>query len=762
MLTIPDTWKRDATDELQNLNSRGTPVYFMRITFATGRVIRLSTKTNWFKEEGGEEKWYESYYVLGISNIEQKIVLARDNVGGYSEQGNVGINISNGARDGDTFLEKYNVEWDDFVNATVEIWLTFNDIIDPLEQWYPSEKLGVDNAVKPFYGKIRNVPHTFTDATLIVEDWFEQDDIMIPYTLGEMEQRGLTASPWGVHKKHIDKVAPVNFGERYFPTEACFAYNATTRRFYIMIANPVEGTISSINVFFWDNASKAFQEIDNGNYALGNKIHDWYSFDVRNLEDLPEELKQHYVLQADSITEQTPPATTSNEGAINDSTVQSENEITAGTDDYVYAWVGHGALTYNVWSLLWRLTFKKKGLPEDEPFNVYVFTDLTQNMNTTSGLFSIRFDPALSGWSAPVISALSGFSTVLRKNYLTDVKLWANCPQEFFPAAAHSRNNTRVALALAQDADASDVPSNGFTMDIDVRRDSDPPTTVTMCCHECALFIVKLLPQITYAVNADFGNARIQDAINLIVDYFLGIDSATYCEYSYFNENYGFSGQISKRQSVGRFFRNVAEQLGLIYVETPDRKMRFMDLWGGTPLITKSRTIIDSDVNVDDDGAEIIGFEKSGREVYSRFEILFDKNLVTNEYRKRRYVTPNDNNLTQLTALVPEMEGHCYDAESKYGTDKTLTIKCDWAGSNNLEIKAVESILYKATRFFTFKPDIVTMQTSLRRVDLEIGDEVDFDMTRFSSENMHLIFGKKINTKENTIDFSLLQCIWKK
>ena len=99
------------------------------------------------------------------------------------------------------------------------------------------------------------------------------------------------------------------------------------------------------------------------------------------------------------------------------------------------------------------------------------------------------------------------------------------------------------------------------------------------------------------------------------------------------------------------------------------------------------------------------------------------------------------------------LTAYCISAQSKYGTNKELVVKCDLVKD---DITA-EEILRKCVILFYERPTIVSYTTSMRLVDLQIGDHIKHASTFYTHPLMHMIIGKRISGDGKTIEFDTLE-----
>lgn len=762
MLTIPTAWKRGSADRDVWYNNRGTPMYFIRITPEDRAQIRLATKTTMFQEEGGTERLYESDYLQGVPSISQKVNMGDDTVGAVGEMGTTTLTINNGKVGSYNFLEHHSLELDDLVNAIVDMWICFWEVENVQPGYHPStDRFGITTSLKMYTGRIANYSYHGAEIVLTIEDWAVIHDREMPLTLTDLKNKYGAAMT--ILDKMTNAVVPLCFGKGWFVIQPACNADGSTIQYELILGWPITSAITNEHMGYWDAQSNQYVIFGSPYYTISYNAARYYSAaTMKLLYDLHPDFKQWKIISPKSITELMPRAN-SVEKAWIDGSVNTENFIDNITSNKMFAYVLVGDLTpYYTWVPCWTLNFDKEEFPEDEPFNLYMITDVTFHGTTATGNFSLRFAPSIGTWLLPQLSDTA--STILTG---AEIKIasryWANCFQEAFQDAKYNRTHNPLVLLMEQDEVGDTIPDNGFSIDIEGRNDAGVATGFSMAGHEAAIFLVHLMPQTKMAIHGTYPTGTIQDAINLVIDYFADLDSSIYVSYINFLQNYVFGGEVQELTTIYDFFCEIAKQCGLMFVETAEGKWKFIDLYGGSrTLYPLDYTVTDDDILMDDTGVEIISFSKLQREVYNAFDLQWDKNHANGEFDKTTYLSASDHNLTVLTAAeIDQMKQWCNEAATKYGAKKKLRLTCEFIGHDTAICQQTsEEYLFRAVEWFTHKPTIVNFTTSLRMIDLEVGDSIAFGLDLYTSTHDFIVISKKIDNTGRTIEFECIETRW--
>ena len=112
-------------------------------------------------------------------------------------------------------------------------------------------------------------------------------------------------------------------------------------------------------------------------------------------------------------------------------------------------------------------------------------------------------------------------------------------------------------------------------------------------------------------------------------------------------------------------------------------------------------------------------------------------------------MTPDNNNLTTIDSTpLTEL---ARKARDDYNSDKKLTIQAKFIKNSSV----ADELMEKAIRLYTQKPDLIKFTSTLRLLDLEIGDQVTFNCSDFESTSNFIIARKRINKTNYRIEWNL-------
>lgn len=741
MKTIPSAWKPTG-DRDDWYNNNGTPILFIRVLKVNGEYFRMSTFYSSFKEEGGVPRLYDDKFLKMVTPIDQKLNTTGKKVGATSQMSQLSITINNGEIENEQFTDLCSLN--SLVNAKVEIWLCFKEC----------SEYSIDNSMKFPCGLISGFHFKGDVITLKVNEYSHLKQKEIPYTVKEFHDKYPQTPAWTIPETHKNKIIPITIGEGIFKlTAVSNPITVTTTKF--AIGHPIpDGISTNGKMLYWVDEVKNYKGIKDDAITLARDLpSDIHTAQIDSMWLMPEEARGLIRIQPYDITEIFG-SCFGDKDAIKDGAIGTIAKFGWTIAETDVAYVGHNTLTFETWISIWKLKFKRDLFPKNLIFDIYVCGDYiyagaNENpkarwgfdpTNITDGLmgylYPARFDLFVEGEGGS--QGRGSFATRLMSEVGSD---------------CYRRNTDEYYVKVATQANYNDLTADDIEIMIKLWREDADDFTRTYQCHECYIAILPLPPLRDFYIQGAYGNDTFQDAIKAIFDSYLGLPSGTYTSFLNFARNYDLDGQINKRIDSHKLLSTWAEEFGIIFNEDEDGIAKFIDI--NSKAADYSMT--DDDIVEDKDGILQMEYEKYTRDVYSRFEVNYKLNIATKEYETTRYVTKGNNNLTELgSTRIDAMTDLCQDAYDDFDTDKKISINLDFVRGD----ESAEEILEKLVLLFTMKPDLIRVNSiALRCIDLELGDQIDFNCRDYTAQRSFLVLGKRTNYAQN-ISFELLELPW--
>jgi hypothetical protein len=254
---------------------------------------------------------------------------------------------------------------------------------------------------------------------------------------------------------------------------------------------------------------------------------------------------------------------------------------------------------------------------------------------------------------------------------------------------------------------------------------------------------------IEYYVYGDWDQRTMSAVIDcLFGPHLLNLDSSLIVKENFLTD-YKIDAQINERIDSYELISGICEELGFLFYEDELGRERFIDL---VPLDYKYE-ITHNDILFKDKDllAEVT---KAENPVYSEFRVEYKKHIVTGEYETNRYVTKDFENLDHVDPAA--LQDLCLAAYNE-GVRKNMVVQLKYVRDD----ETAEQILAKLVQFYTRKFKVINYATTLRLLDLEIGDQVRFNVDEYYETSYnYYIMRKRTNYLNNLMEFTLLETPW--
>jgi len=232
------------------------------------------------------------------------------------------------------------------------------------------------------------------------------------------------------------------------------------------------------------------------------------------------------------------------------------------------------------------------------------------------------------------------------------------------------------------------------------------------------------LKQICKIINADlfvkdnFGNGTVQEAISFILTHYLGISSDQIT--TSFENTYYIDGQITEIKNSFDHIKEIVNEFGLLYLEREDGTVLLKEIANSIPVYN----ITLDDVLADSNGLEELKEEHIERDIFEKIRLRYAYNPASDKY----------------------------EAVKIYGSGTPKTVESKW-------IHESQTATQVASNFVSWNSYLmkkITFKTSLRLIDLEIGDLVTF----WNQDKKFVITSKRVDLKEGIIEWEALETPW--
>jgi len=282
MKTLPTQWRLGKTSRDFWYNNRGTPIILVRIQRLGGGYIRLSNAEITYKEENGIKYNYSADYFTGISEIGMSLDLLGGYPGATGQLGQCTISINDGELDGLRFTEIY--ELDQFINATVDVFLTFNEVT-----------LEDANSIQIYKGVITNYLRDGIFITLSVNDFSTTKHKNIPSRVDEFKEKH--SSGWTVPDNNVGKVIPICFGTGMYRAYLVDIVEGTPRYYHVAYHYKDTRITPKASLFYYDPQLRRFIDVpvlwyEEVSYLSGDLY--LIRFDINDFAEIAAEM-HHYI-----------------------------------------------------------------------------------------------------------------------------------------------------------------------------------------------------------------------------------------------------------------------------------------------------------------------------------------------------------------------------------------------------------------------------------------------------------------------------------
>jgi len=719
MKTIPTSWKPGGTtDRNQWYNTIGTPIVWIRIQSPTN-TIRLSNERLKLHEEDGWAE-YDDRFLDSIGAIDIALNFLQGKAGATGQMGQTDLVLRNHAQDGKVFNQLYDL--DEFANAQIDIWFC------------PKEcgTFDMDNVRQLFKGVLTNVVEKPNVITMTINEYSNIKHKKIPMRIDEFDEE--KSMGWTVPEGSVAKVVPICFGTGIFKAYHCNTVDNGTRYYYVCYHYKDTRTVRNLQLYYWIQEKKKYvavplNDFDEVSY-LGGDIY-LARFDIEALA-IYEEMR-HYILPTDVYVNPVGGQPT----AINKEKLHDKKKASTGDASKNVP----GKFTEDVYVLCYIIKFNKNSFNLKGNFDLYVVADVAHKADGYK-----RWETKFT-WSGNAIEQLQ---SQFDYDSGQDFYYCAWIPEDYINEG-YDPNEPMTAGLLKKNVSPDELNS---IVQVSMLHKSllNPISNRPLYTYEVALVQVMLnLPRDFY-VKDNFENNALQSAIEYLFTNFLNIASANIV-FENFQSDYKIDGQIFLDVESYDNFARLAEDFGLIFFEDEDGKERFIDI---APADTVYE-ITDDDILTENKEDKIEKY-RTELDVFSAFFVDYRKNYASDEYEASKYVTKDNENLSHIDADL--MKGLCKDAYDYYGSEKRMTIKLDTVR----DAETAELILGKLVQFYSRKRIIITMTTTFKLMDLEVGDQVRINTTFFSSSNNFYVAKKtyvfNFEAKRIDIEFVFFEAPW--
>lgn len=722
MKTIPASWQSGSTRTTW-YNNRGTPLIFVRIQRVSGGYIRLCNRRNkYFIEEGGTF-FYEYDHFKSLSTIEMALNFMQGYAGAVGQMGECTLTINNGEnRDGDTFTDLY--ELDALMNAKVDIY------------YVPEESgtLSITNSLQVYKGIITNYSMTSGNIVLTMNDYSNIKHKRIPKRIDEFVEENSLG--WDVPEESGAKVVPICFGSGYYRANHCRTQEGSPRYYYLCYHYPETRTSRNLRLFYWEESEKRYKFVPANQFTevafLSNTFYTT-RFDITLLA-IYEEIT-NYILPASVTVNKIGGQWTATNG---DRVADKAKATTADASGNVKQ-----LFTLNTYSLVYRLKFNKSQLDTRGNFDLYIVADWSYPSTSGVKRWEGKFTVTISGvtYTSEQVQGDFAWDTPTSHWYCAFIpEAWIN--EGYDPNKAVSEG------LFVKNVDPNNLPDT-FYVYVYEKPITNPVTSTTFYLYEATLRQVMLSLPKTFYVHDDFGNNIINDAISWIFTNFLDIDSSNIV-YENFASEYKIDGQVNEEIDSYDLFCRLANEFGIIFYEDEEGKERFIDITN----VNSVYEFTDNDVLMDTNGYLHMEVHRQIMDVYSSFFVDYCKNFASGDYEASKYVTKDNHNLHHIDSAA--MQRYCYDAYQDYNSEKRMSVKLDFVRDG----ETAERILGKLVQFYSKRRLVIQLNTTLKMIDIEIGDQVTINTSLFSDTVNYYVVGKVPDYENKTITFTFLESPW--
>lgn len=713
MKTIPASWK--ITPQRGGwLNNIGTPIIAIKIT-GKKEVYRFANKYCIIDTDSYSDLW-----VLKFGNINMDCSYFESGLGIRGQVGDFSFSIGRFNKWNVDFLEYYDLS--DFENAEVDIYLTFAEILNITSSDY----------IQIFKGIIADYEITPDLIKFKVKDISITKNKKFPERLDLFNQENSLG--WDIPNAQKSKVVPIIFGNAKCKIEHCNTKKDLNGDVYLeyiaQIPKISQYDIVSSRIAYWDSSNKRFVYISPEKFSITNildekyRIFKIYPKDWSGIAEVTKYIRPYECV--DYYQGHHPER-------INDQNLHN-NQV--GDDYAAFFW---NSYCYQTWNKFYTIRFKKSDFEASDKFNLYLMIDVYIFEEDNFVHTPFRFT-----------SATSDFDVI-----------------NFPPSDWHKRETSKYDITtIESDYLSSTYPRFGSLKQITKNGESllsidDLPDELHFYIERYAktnlgknyiweVAIKQVMAKIPYDLYADVthlftAGMGIKTGLQKLFEEVLNFSSNDYSiegEFAYLK----IDGAINEMTELFKVLDKWSNEFNFIWWidEEGIIKIKEIENWQTVYTITDNDIILDEII--------LLEKEKANKEVYQEFVIDYNLNPATNEYEGGRNLNKDYSNFK----WIDDSDLRTLCSNASLITDKTFSLRCDFIKDD----QTAERVLSKIIQFFTSAKDLVKFKTTLRLIDLEIGDFIKFNTSVYQNENSFIIIAKRINLEDYTIEFEAIETIW--
>jgi hypothetical protein len=787
MRTIPTKWKAGSTNRDLWYNVTGSPVILVLIRSEQG-TLRLTNKDQVLVHESTSIGYvkYDGRFFVALSEISQRLNYLQGEAGGSGVMGEATITLNAGEVDGYKLVDLVDL-WG-LTNALVDIWFcpwearsTGPDRIDVV----------AGDPLLAYSGILSSIDINPAQITLRVNERAIIYQQTIPRSL--QEHNDLLSLAYHMEEEDKAQPVPMTFGTGYWKVLQADVSDYAARKIETIvgfprnwIGGPGGGYPVIAGLHYWNGKNYVeilkYTKADWWNYNTQKTV--WISTSttggvilrVNDLAYLPKVIGNYLVIapeQVDNIH-----ADAHNGAAMCDGSVDGEHEDRLVREPQDAPYILFNNLTFGAgYVSIWKAYFDKKAFPACH-FAVFPLADLLWGPTDVPGseapYVRFRFWPSyISSWNAPIIhedeNSWNPYMDRLGNPLFQGTLLWCArdiqrpewlAPLPWSDIEIPSLHNVGVFCLGATPGyftnlgNLSDIPAAGLEVCIQLDRFTGTAYTRSIQVHEFGLLVVPFRLQNNIYAYGNMGHDNFRNMTMDLLQYigvpYISAPVWNWAIYDNFLNSLKLDTQISEFMGSQDLIDRLAREFGVWSFVDEDGYQHFVEI---TPKAV-DYTVGDSDMKKGASEPWDISVGLMDTEIYSRFEVAFQKNTANGAYEMLRYVNPDYNNLTTISPT--SLAALCAIAEDDYGSKKKLHVDLP----DVRDINTAEIILGKLVQLYSNKKHIVKFTSSLRLMDLRLGDQVRFLTTFYTSEYNFFIVGKTINHLANTITFECVEAPW--
>jgi hypothetical protein len=762
MRTIPASWKTGASRDTWLNSITKNAVLMIKITTAT-EVIRIASSAVTITGDGN----YSALYFKDFQEIDLDADFLQNNAGAVGKMGQAELTLSNGVAeasgmDQQKFSDVYDV--DSLINADVDVYFA------PYEASVNGVFASVDEVMQVYKGVITNYSWLTSEIKIRINEYSNTRHKIIPCTVQEFSDKfGLGLS---VPETEANSPVPITWGEGYWKIRQVADWVATAdREIWFVIAHPMrqyapwESYPHADRLLYWDPATKNFAVLpkyvsipppqrsvwEDAPWDPAMQSKKTARLKILELLDIPQDIGQWFILHPDEVHLGNDISGSNPEYMANQS-LDSEDYRICQVNPNDAAHVMHNSLTYNVEKSCFRPLFHKKNFPEKTNFHVYGIWDLIYEGvgGSEAPKASWHFDPEniAGAWATKNV----GTSYFIYDSLSTYMHFflwhWTLLMRPWLIGMHPLETNGLTSWPFTYDGRQEHIDDDGLFVDIRLKRLDSGSYNRDYQIHE---FGILILPKkaIDYYVYGNWNQRSMSEVIDcLFGPHLLNLDSGLIVKENFLTD-YKIDAQVNERIDSYELISRICEEMGFLFYEDELGRERFIDL---VPL-DYIYEVTHNDILFEDNDLKA-ELTKAENPVYSEFRVEYKKHIVTGEYEANRYVTKDFENLDHVNPT--ELQALC-QATWDQGVRKNMVVKLDFVRDD----ETAELILAKLVRFYSRKFNIVNFTTTLRLMDLEIGDQVRFNVDDYyETAYNYYVMRKRTNYLSNVTEFVLLETPW--